>query len=388
MCGRYGGLNMNCYLKSGKKADCCGCMNCMYKCPVNAITEEIDEEGFKYPRVNMEKCIQCGLCEKVCSFETMKLQDMQSAYAMKHKNDDVRMASSSGGAFTAITDYFLDHDYKIYGAILDEEMQVVHVGSKEKVLRDKMRGSKYVQSNLSGVYEEIEQDLKKGEKVLFSGTPCQVNALSLYLGQEYSNLFTVDIICHGVISPRFFQDYLKLVSKGSKIKSYVFRDKNAADWGTHKASIVCGDEENKQYLPYFMNAFNRRFAFRPSCHNCKFTKTERSSDITMADFWGIQSIDKDFGDSKGVSLVCVNTDKGAALFDSLFDGMTVLPVDKNIVKGTQVHLSVACEASVIRKEFWKYYNKHGAEKMLHAYCSDTLMSKLRRKPLEMIKSRL
>lgn len=375
---------MNKFLMTGNKEECCGCLACVQKCPTKALTKIIDEEGFVYPKLDKNKCIQCERCEKVCSFERNDLNIIQNVYAFKHTEENVRLNSSSGGAFTAISDYFLQQGYKVYGVILDEEGKVIHTGTKDIVVRDRMRGSKYVQSDIGDVYTIIQNELQLDEKVIFVGTPCQVNGLKLFLGKKYSNLVTIDLICHGVVSPLVFRDYLSLVSNESEVYEYKFRDKKEASWGRHQASIECQDRGNTKYLPYFMNLFNRAFAFRPSCHNCKFAKTERPSDITLADFWGIENIDRDFTDELGVSLVLLNNTEYKLIVEEIFSEFEYnIHSFKKV--GFQPHLYHPAAASVIRDKFWKDYQKKGAKWTLHMYGSDTLYSKLKRKPLEFIR---
>lgn len=378
---------MNKFLATGEKKECCGCLACVQKCPAKALTQVMDKEGFIYPKLDVGKCVQCGICEKVCSFERNRGNEVQEVYAFKHTNKSVRMGSSSGGAFTAISDYFLQQGYKIYGVILDEKGEAVHIGSTEIEIRDKMRGSKYVQSNIDGIYISIESQLRLNEKILFVGTPCQVNGLKLYLRKEYENLITIDLICHGVVSPLVFREYLNLVSNGSRVQEYKFRDKKLADWGTgaHQASIKCEDRSNIKYLPYFMNIFNRSFAFRPSCHNCKFTNTNRVSDITLADFWGIQNIAPLFKDELGVSLVLLNNSKYKTIIENIFSQFCYQRHSLEEVIGFQLHLHQPARESSIRDKFWKSYEKKGGEKTLHIYASDSLYSKWKRKPLEFIR---
>lgn len=376
---------LNKFLMTGDKTECCGCLGCIQKCPANALTKMIDEEGFVYPKLDTNRCIQCGICEKVCSFGQKKENKIQKVYSFKHTENEVRINSSSGGAFTAISDYFLQQGYKIYGVILDETGKVVHIGSTEIKIRDKMRGSKYVQSDIDGIYSLIENELRLDEKVLFIGTPCQVNGLKLYLRKEYEKLATIDFICHGVVSPLVFQEYLNLVSNGSKVQSYKFRDKNEAEWGIHQASIECEDKSNVKYLPYFMNLFNRAFAFRPSCHNCKFTDINRVSDITLADFWGIENIDSKFKDELGVSMVLLNNSKYKVIVEKIFSQFDYQTYPLEKVMGFQPHLYKPAQKSLIRDKFWKTYRKKGGKRTLHIYASDSLYSKCKRKPLEFVR---
>ena len=214
-----------------RKEECCGCTACMSICPQQAITMIADEEGFLYPSINQELCIECDLCKKVCPFSdnyrTSGNYDQPLVYAAKHKDDNVRMNSSSGGMFTAISDYILDIDGVIFGAAFDENFVVRHQRAETVEERNKFRGSKYVQSNLVGVFKDIKNELNKGRTVLFTGTPCQNAGLRSYLNKNYDNLYLCDIVCHGTPSPLIFENYKSFMQKKykSRIKELSFRDK-------------------------------------------------------------------------------------------------------------------------------------------------------------------
>ena len=214
-----------------RKEECCGCTACMSICPKQAITMISDEEGFLYPSINQELCIECDLCKQVCPFSdnyrTSGNYDQPLVYAAKHKDDKVRMNSSSGGMFTAISDYILDNDGVIYGAAFDENLVVRHQKAETAEDRNKFRGSKYVQSNLNGIFGDIKNELKKGRTVLFTGTPCQNAGLRAFLNKSYDNLYLCDIVCHGTPSPLMFENYIKYCERKNKssIKEYYCRFK-------------------------------------------------------------------------------------------------------------------------------------------------------------------
>ena len=230
-------------------------------------------------------------------------------YAVKHKDSEVINNSRSGGAFTAISDLFLEEGF-IYGCILNDEFKVVHIGTSESVIRDKMRGSKYVQSDLNNSFREIKELLNKDKKVMFSGTSCQVAGLRKYLQKDYSNLLCVDIVCHGVPSPKVWKSYM---SSFKGVKSVDFRNKNKYGWRDNVETISLEDKQVDSKV--WTNIFYSGHALRPSCYECPFKQYEHPGDITIADYWGIENAAPEFDDNKGVSLVLVNSKKGSESFE-------------------------------------------------------------------------
>ena len=223
-----------------EKSNCCGCTACASICPKDAITMEPDALGFKYPKVDMDKCVDCGLCEKVCAFndnyDTSLNLPEPSAYAARHKNMQEVETSRSGAAFIAISDYILEQGGVVYGVGYTDHFRVVHKRATTKEERDEFKGSKYVQSDLTGIFRQVKKDLKKGLIVLFSGTPCQTSGLASYVGNKLrENLFLVDIVCHGVPGPYLWRDYILYLERkhGDKISWVDFRDKQKYGWKAH-----------------------------------------------------------------------------------------------------------------------------------------------------------
>ena len=226
------------------KSDCCGCTACASICAHDAITMKPDPLGFLYPVVDISKCVDCGLCEKVCQFnnhyDTSLNLEKPIAYAARHKDMDKIMKSRSGAAFIAISDYILEKGGVVYGAGYKDHFRVAHKRATTKEERDEFRGSKYVQSDLTGVFKQVKEDLKRGLTVLFSGTPCQTSGLSSYIGRRLrENLFLVDIVCHGVPGPYIWRDYLAYIEKkhGSRVVKVNFRDKEIYGWKAHKETF-------------------------------------------------------------------------------------------------------------------------------------------------------
>ena len=311
-------------IKITDKENCCGCHNCALVCPKNCITMKEDKEGFLYPIVDEEKCIDCGICEKSCPIispvnNNKKLNDITS-YAAYSKNDDIRRNSSSGGMFTHLASNVINAGGVVFGAAFDEEFGVRHICVDNIDDLYKLRGSKYLQSIVGDSFKETEKYLKSGRKVYFSGTPCKISALLKYLKKDYDNLITQDIICHGVPSPKIWKYYLEYRQNkaNSKAKKISFRDKNKS-WKNYCVNITF---ENDSYIENFSNddymkVFLSNYCLRPSCYKCSFKKMTRPSDITLADFWGIQNIMPEMDDDKGTSLLCINSDKGKMLFDEI-----------------------------------------------------------------------
>lgn len=288
-----------------KKADCSGCSACVKVCPVGAISMVADEEGFKYPKLDEEKCVKCGLCDKVCGFVPKEQKgELSQAYGVKHKSIEVRTTSRSGGAFVAFSDWVLQHDGVIYGAAMQSDFTVKHVRAVSDVERDMMKSAKYVQSDMDNVYPLVAEDLKDSKIVLFSGTPCQIAGLYAYINAKKVNsdkLYTCDLVCHGVPSPKVWHDYVEFVQSkyNEEIQSASFRDKSFG-WDSHCESFILVSGKKIVSRDY-TDLFYEHIMLRPSCHECHFANVNRIADLTLADFWGIEKNKPEFDDNKGVS---------------------------------------------------------------------------------------
>lgn len=352
--------------------NCCGCTACASICPHNAITMVPDVLGFKYPRINLELCVNCGLCVKVCSFNSKydKIQNYSEpiAYAVRHKDIKEVETSRSGAAFIAFSDIILDKEGSIYGAGYIDHFVVAHKRATTKIQRNEFKGSKYVQSDLGLTFQSIKQELKNGKIVLFSGTPCQTAGLKAFIGKKLQeNLFLIDIICHGIPSPYIWRDYIIYVEKRnhSKITAVNFRDKSSLGWAAHKESF-CFENGKKEIRDNFTYLFYKHIMFRRSCEKCPFTNLHRPSDITIADFWGWQKTDVNINaDNKGVSLVLVNTEKGARLYEKASANLYV--VKANLKDCLQPNLQNPSKSSPLRAQFEQVYQKRGFEGILKKY---------------------
>jgi coenzyme F420-reducing hydrogenase beta subunit len=315
------------------KRDCCGCFACYNICPQQCIKMQTDEEGFWYPVIDIDACTECGLCEQVCPI--LKKQAANShetlAYACMNTDELIREQSSSGGLFTVLAERVLANHGVVFGAGFDDEFNVVHSWTDKADGPGKFRGSKYVQSRIGHTYQEAEDFLKMGRQVLFSGTPCQIAGLLSYLGKDYDNLLCTDIVCHGVPSPAVWQRYKRHMEEQYRGRSQriAFRRKNCG-WKLYSVSFSFdNDTEYSQTLnkDIYMQGFLRDLYLRPSCYACRFKTLKRLSDITLADFWGIQNVLPSFDDDKGTSLVLVNSPKGKAMFENVVTQLTWQEVD-------------------------------------------------------------
>lgn len=292
---------------------------------------------------------------------------MIKSYIVKHKSNKVRLQSRSGGAFTLISDWFIENGGIVYGCITGDDFLPYHTRADNATTRDKMRGSKYVQSNLGVVFKEIKNDLINNKYVLFTGTACQVDGLLSYLNTQNiptNNLFLVDIICHGVASPQIWLDYLSLLAKKKrgKIEAIDFRNKKFG-WTTHFETITIDGKEYKSNA--FKNLFFGKNILRPSCYNCPYKSTNRISDITIGDAWGVNNSNTDFFDELGVSLVLCNTDKGVKLFNQF--NIKAYFKECDINNYLQPALLSNFSSPQKRNEFWKKYKTKGINYIVRWY---------------------
>lgn len=307
------------------KSLCTGCTACVSACPVQCIIMRRDrEEGFDYPVANPDICIGCGKCESVCPVLN-PLDDSKPYEAYAARCSDDLMKSSSGGVFPKLAAEVIAQGGKVYGAAFDEDFNVIHKEADNLQEIEAFRGSKYVQSELFSTFEDIRYDLEDGRKVLFSGTPCQVAGLHRYIGRDEPMLLTVDCACHGVPGPGLWEMYLKLLKdRYGFIGHVVFRDKGRSWY--HYAFNVNGNRIPYMKEPY-MALFAQNMTLRPSCYNCPARNGRSGSDFTLADLWNAAEVVPEMNDDKGVSLVCVNTEKGLEAFESVKGSLELRSVE-------------------------------------------------------------
>ncbi len=319
------------------KSKCCGCNACVQICPRKCIFMKEDSEGFLYPTVNNEECISCGLCEKKCPMlHCAKSNDTYlDAYAAYTRDDKVREVSSSGGMFTVFANEILEQNGVVFGVSFSQDFKSAHhiaVTNKDDLY--KLQGSKYFQSNTEDSYRRVEELLKEGKLVLYSGVACQIAGLKNYLQKDYDRLYTIDVLCHGVPSPKLWRKYInekKEEFNNYDIKKVEFRNK-ATGWKNYSIKIFF--DKYRIYQEIFVNdSFYKLFlndiALRPSCHSCKYKDLQRPSDITIGDFWGIQNLLPEMDDDSGTSVVIVHSSKGKQLLQNIHEEIKFTEVDAN-----------------------------------------------------------
>lgn len=314
------------------KEECCGCGACLNACPINAITLTEDECGFLYPTIDQKKCLKCGKCKSVCAFQKVNEDNKPvETFAAVSRNREQARKSASGGIFAAIATEFLQKGGFVFGAAFTNDWNITHKCISTIDELHELQGSKYAQSNTLETFSQAKQLLEKGEKVLYSGTPCQIAGLKAFLGKEYENLITIDIICHGVPNEKMLKDYLDYFSdrhKG-KIDDFTFRDKSIG-WGKN-GSIVMNNkrvilwESASSYLYYFAKGW----LSRENCYKCKYASKHRPADITLGDYWGIEKqhpeyLSSGWKESEGISVIIANTTKGLTVLNNI-DGIEKKP---------------------------------------------------------------
>lgn len=311
-----------------KKHECYGCYACKEICPTNAIVMEEDKEGFRYPVVDEEKCIDCGACNKACirkaDHKVAFGENYPKVYSVMNKQEEIRMKSSSGAIFPELARYVIEEKKGyVVGVKYDKDMKVVSSIADNMEDVKAFYGSKYVKSDFEGIYPQIKKLLIDKQTVLYSGLPCECAALRSYLKKDYENLIICEILCHAAPSPKLFEKYLEHLKKkhGSKVVNLTFRNKNTG-WLIHKCSMVIEFENgktisvNSRKNNYF-RAFLNDYISRPSCSSCDYTFRNRVGDVTIGDFWGIKDIDPSMFDDKGVSLIMLNNEKGSKVWEDV-----------------------------------------------------------------------
>lgn len=342
--------------------DCCGCSACASVCPKLCISMLADKEGFLYPQVNKDSCIECGLCEKVCNeLHPYEKRKPYKVLAAINKNEDIRMKSSSGGIFYILAEKIINEEGVVFGARFDKNWQVVIDYAEDMEGVKAFMGSKYVQARIENAYKNTKLFLTKGRKVLFSGTPCQVAGLYKFLRKQYPNLLTVDFICHGTPSPKVWEMYLNIMTNGIRNLHHAeFRSK-VAGWKNFSVSLNydIGDKSVTYTSPMtkdlYMRAFLQNLILRPSCHDCKAKGCSSQSDITIADFWGVQSIKPEMDDDKGISLLLVHSVEADTLLQT--NQLIVEPVDFEIAARYNTAVSCSSKPHANRDLFFQKLDK-------------------------------
>lgn len=364
-------------IKISAKEQCCGCSACLHICPKHCILFKEDKEGFLYPTVDDSLCIDCGLCEKVCPVINQDEERLPlKVYAAKHPDESIRLKSSSGGIFTFLAEQVIDEGGVVFGARFNEKWEVIHDYAETKDGLAPFRGSKYVQSFIGDSYKQVEMFLKAGRKVMFTGTPCQIAGLKKYLRREYDNLLTVDFVCHGVPSPKVWRMYLqeeitrhRRVDENTILTGINFRDKST---GWSKFSFVLSfstvsTEEKRDIIMSsvftendYMEVFLSNLSLRPSCFSCPAKSGKSGADVTIGDFWGIETSLPEYDDN-GISLILVNKD----VIELPVVGKYIMPqtFSQALRKNTMINESV--QLPLNRTVFMKMLNVLGFSNSFH-----------------------
>lgn len=353
------------------KKNCCGCTACYSICPVEAIRMEKDEEGFLYPIVSNEQCIRCGKCTTVCPIN--KKDEVSSevvmAIAVQHHDTTILYHSAAGGAFSAIGEMIINKNGIVYGAGYDEQMVVTH--SKAETVDElvKFRSSKYVQSDQNTIFKSIKDDLRQGRVVCYSGTPCQVAGLRSFLGKDYTNLFTVDLVCKGVGSPEILKQYVKLLEAkyDSKIIGINFKRKT---YGYHSSTMSIDFANGREYsrggiTDLMMRPFRANICLRPSCGECHFKGINRQSDLTIFDCWHYTDLTKKKDDDRGHTAVIVHSQKGLEILKGCTETLDIDPI--NIDDVIKLDGIMVCEITGVhpnRETFMHVLRESGLEEAI------------------------
>ena len=308
-------------IEINNKAECSGCTACYSVCSHNAIEMKSDEEGFKYPKVDRTKCVECGLCNKICPIANKAKRDEEvtSGYIVQYTDDHTRLRSTSGAAVNAIAEYIISCNGVVFGCEFCSDRVCRHTMATTIKDLEKFQGSKYVQSDLGECFKNVKEKLDEGKKVLFIGTPCQVAGLERFIQKNKENLYLIDMACHGVPSPEIFKDFILFLENKYKnrISNFVFRDKtygysatNIKVYFSNGKTIDCRND-----IKTFTRLMFKGITLRPSCYNCSFKTKSRVSDITIFDCTLVGSYNKEMDDDKGTTSILCHSNKGRQLLE-------------------------------------------------------------------------
>lgn len=358
------------------REECCGCASCEAACPVGAISMERDPMGFLYPKINHEICTRCGLCDKICAFHDVVQRDSDPEALAVRFCESLRK-SQSGGLSAALVKEAISRGWVVYGAAFREDWSVSHKRAETLSEAEGFRRSKYVQSDMEGIPSAVLSDLKSGRNVLFTGTPCQCAGIASLAGEKYrERLFLADIVCHGTPSPAVWLSALRRQEKkaGEKVTGVTFRDVEKG-WHSHVEAYFFGDK--KQVDDAYTYLFYQHMILRPSCGSCPFSSLSRTTDLTMADCWGIERVSKDFAsDDRGCSLCLIGSEKGRDLLEAVLPGAETLPLD--VRKVMQPNLEQPSDLHPLSSSIENDYLRRGLDYVIRRYGNLSLRYRLDR----------
>lgn len=388
------------------KANCCGCGACASACACDAVSMFIDDLGFQYPKVDYNKCINCGVCKEVCPVESdnrtrIVNKPAKTVYAASLRDSECVSKSASGGAFVGIAKFVLEQSGVVCGAAWDDDFSVRHICVDSFAELEKIQGSKYTQSNMNDIFTDIQLLLKSEKLVLFSGMPCQVAALRCFLKRDYDNLYTIDLICHGVGSPSILKDELKYqkLKNNAQLKAVSFRSKRQG-WGT-SGDLIFDNKVvpfNISVSPYYYYYYLENAVFRDSCYHCKYSSMYRPADLTIGDYWRIETAHPEFkfDIKKGVSCILINTEKGRRLLENVKDNFVILTSTLDKVMARNANLNHCCSEPTKRKlildkyksgysDFYMFYKKDSRKKVISEKAKDIIPYRIKRFLKQIIK---
>lgn len=353
------------------KHKCSGCTACASICPKNAISMVEDNEGFKHPVIDKEKCIDCGLCKKTCPVLNTNTNESKNKYYVAYNKDSKSKLNkaSSGSIFELLANYILDNKGIVIGAAFEQDNNLKHIAIDNKKDLIKLKGSKYLQSDLNNIFDQVKNNIKD-RKVLFVGTPCQVAGLKAFFKKDYDNLYCIDLFCHGVPTPKLFKKYIQELENknNSKVIDYNFRDK-VTGWDNY-SNTVTFEEKNISEVYYkndYMQLFLSDVALRGSCYNCNFKLGNKYSDITLGDFWQVDKFYPEMYNQEGVSAIIINTDKGKELFNQITKNIVYKECKIEEILYDNQSLKHSSECPNNRNEFFKEIDKLSVKKLTKKY---------------------
>ncbi|MFR1707992.1 MAG: Coenzyme F420 hydrogenase/dehydrogenase, beta subunit C-terminal domain [Clostridium sp.] len=358
-----------------EKKNCCGCSACMNICPKQAITMKPDVDGFIYPTINNDLCVECRLCKRVCAFQNEPVSDNEpiATYAAINKDKSVLEESTSGGIFGAIASIIFEKSGIVFGCAFNSAMESEHICINSILDMKKLQGSKYVQSNINNTYADVKKYLKEDVWVLFTGTPCQIAGLKSYLEKDYNKLITIDLICHGVPSKTFFEGYIRYLEEklNGDIIDFKFRDKSKG-WG-HVEKVVYEKKGIIKYTniqpfnSYYHSYFLKGDILRENCYECKYACSSREGDFTMGDYWGVEKCHPKIERENGISVLLINTSKGLMFIDELKKYLNLTESTFEQARKQNGQLNMPMAKSVRRDAILKTWHEGGYKAVAEEY---------------------